>query len=345
MVTDPTQTFDAGNEFAGDPMAQLTQEPAAPAPEADPAVEAPEQADWSDQPPVDQDAQGAPETKTQAAPATLEIKGNKGVQKFDLTPDNEQLKRTLQYGMVAPKWKRERDEARAELAKVKPQVAQANEKAQVWDKLTALTQRGHYEQAVRAVLGDDGFSKFVAQMTGEAAEYDAADPTRRMEIERSRDQRAAAFKDYQAEEKLREREAKLEALESRVESERLRSLGTSELQSHDFRGYIEDADLANAMNQKLWKLAWTELEDVADAGGEITPEHVKKAFASNARVLRAGMQRQVKERVAKVIETKTKDATKQAQIAATERYPKSNEYSGWDGKSAKDLLKRMVRGS
>lgn len=344
-----TQGFDAGNEFAmpaKDAIAEALrgeEAPVAPAPTEPQGEPADIPTTWAD--PTAQDGQP---TETQAptppaAPAKVKVRGNRGEQEFDLNPENEELKRTLSLGLGAGKWKQERDEARQEAARAKAELEALRSKSGRVDTVQALAQRGHYEQAVRKAIGDEAYQKFVQTMAQEFDDYTSGDPERRSAIERSRLERAQRYKDEEAEERVKAATSRLEALESKIESDRLHSVGTKALQTHDFRGFVKDPDQAQALNQKLWRLAWSELEDSSEAGQPITDAMVAKVFADNAKVLQAGLTRQVEERVTKVVEQKKADAKAAAQVIATERYPKgAPDLSGWDGRSSKDLLKRLV---
>jgi len=340
--------FDAGGDF-GNPQDAINEAltggapttPAAPAATEQPSVPADTPSTWDDNPAsaADVPVGAAPS----AAPTKIRVKGNKEEREFDLNPESEDLKRTLAMGIGAGKWKQERDEAKQELARLKAEVEAARSKVSSGDQVKALAQRGHYEQAVRKALGDEGFAKFMQGLAQEFDDYTSGDPEKRAGIERSRFERAQRFKDEEAESRVREATARLEALESKIETDRLHAVGTKALSTNDFRGYVKDPDQAQALNQKLWRLAWSELEDMSEGGTQITDAVVSRVFADNARVLQAGLTRQVEERVAKVVEQKKSDAKAQAQVAATERYPKgAPDLTGWDGRSSKDLLKRLV---
>jgi hypothetical protein len=339
--------FDAGNDFATsakEAVAEALATPEAPVAQGSeaPVEAAPALDTWDDKPQAD--ATEAPAVPApSAAPTKLKVKGAKGEHEFELSADNERLKQTLAMGLGAGKWKQERDDAAKELARLKAEIEQVRGKASATESVQALAQRGHYEQAVRKALGDEAYQKFVASMAQEFDDYTSGDPERRAAIEGSRRERTQRFKDEEAEARVRAATERLEALESKIETDRLHTIGTRALQQHDFRGYVKDSDQAHALNQKLWRLAWSELEDQAESGQPINDAMVARVFADNAKVLQTGLTRQVEERVTKVMEQKKADAKSAAQVVATERYPKATpDLSGWDGRSSKDLLKRLV---
>lgn len=349
MSTTPSPTpFDAGNDFA--PSAEAvaaelsTPEPevAPETPEAPEADEATERAAWEDQTEA-ADETPVPETpKAPAAPATLEVKGAKGVQKFNLTESDPVLKRTLEFGLVAPVWKKERDLANIRATEAEAKVKPLAEKAARVDEVGSLTQAGFHEQAARVALGEDAFDKLVTGLVAEALEYAEADPARRAEIERSRDGRTRAYDKYKTEAEMRKKDQRLEELESSIETKRLTGHGTLALKANDFRKVIKDPDVAHNLNQKLWKLAWADLEEMAEAGKDVTEADIDRAFSVNAKVLRSVIQRQTATEVTKTIETKKADAKTKAQAVATQRYPQTQgpDLSKWDGKAG-SLLKLL----
>lgn len=344
--------FDAGNELASDPMAALQAEMATPSeseePEATPETSDSQEGDetnqWAEKP-TPEDAEGA-ETPAKTQPKAwgeLEIKGNKATRKFELNPESPELKRTLEFGMVAPTWRKERDDARRELTATKGELEPTKAKAAVWDELEDLTKQGHDDQVVRAVLGDK-YDQFIAQIIKETVEYDSATPEERFAMDRAKLERQSNWRVYQANRKANSAEAKLSAREDAIESSRLQGLATVALQRNKFEG--EDRDTTSALNQKLWKLSWADLEDVANAGGELTPQVIAQAFADNARVLKGAGTRTAAKATAVTNEKKSAAATKVAQAAATERLnpkPTTQDATPWTDTSAKDVLKRLIR--
>lgn len=348
-MSQPTP-FDAGNDFA--PSAEAIQAelnaPAEPAqevqeaPEDESQDEGQERAAWEDQ----TDAADEPEVqvapKTPAAPAILEVKGAKGVQQFNLKADDPVLKRTLEFGLVAPVWKRERDQANARATELESKVKPLAEKASRLDEVGSLSQAGHVEQAARIALGEDAFNAMAEAMVAEALEYAEANPQRRLEIEGARKDRGRAYERYKIDQDMKRKDARLEELESGIESKRLSGHGTLALKTHDFRKVIKDADVAHNMNQKLWKLAWADLEELAEAGKEVSEADIDRAFAANAKVLKSVIQRQTQAQVTQVMDVKKADAKTKAQAVATARYPQTQgpDLSKWDGRAG-SLLKLL----
>jgi hypothetical protein len=348
--------FDAGNDWGATPaeaiaeaVAQEAPEPGetpSESPETEATAEAVEEVPtWADTDPKEEDAEAAPAAKTvtPAAAQVMEVKGAKGVHKFELRPDNEELTNTIKLGLGARQWQKERDDARKEATTAKKAADDAGQKAKVWDELQELTQLGQRDKVARAVLGEEGYQSLVKQIVRDVVEFSDADPERKLEIERERMKQDSDFKIWQSERKRTAAETALEARENAIEEKDLRSKMTSALQANSFAKTIKDRDVAQQRNAKLWKMSSSDLVEMADAGTEITPELINKVFAENAKFINPG-QTTAKAEVAKTIEKKKVDAKKVAQVAATERHPvQTTALSQPIGNSAKALLRSLVR--
>jgi hypothetical protein len=356
MVTDTQgspQGFDAGGDFipVGEAISNLVSSaespktPAAPAADTtEPADSNSEQAPWADE--GEDETPAATKTPSPAAPV-LEVKGPKGVKRYDLNPDNAELKRALEYAEGFRPMQAARDKAVQELKSIKTQLASVNEKAGVWDELQSLAQAGHTDRVVRAVLGDQAYAAFRKAVADEENGYASADPAERAVIDKARTEREAKYAASQYEKKVQALEAKVQAQEDRVETDRLRGIGQQALAKFSFNDVVPDADLAEALNNELWTSSWTRLESLADEGHDITPQLVSKVFAQKAKVLRGGAARAADTRVQQIVESKKSAAKQQAQVAATARYPSqapAPKIEGWSGNSMTDLVRRLRKG-
>lgn len=351
------EEFDAGNEFASTGAEAIAAalkggdgepEPQQPEAAAEGETESAEpdsevRTSWEDQRPGVEEDEVAKASKAAPAVPTLEIKGNRGLQKFELSPDNPQLIKALQFGTVAPTWKRERDEARKALTAERERFKTREERAARVDEVEGLAQAGHIEQAARVALGETAFKTLVQQMVDEAVEYAEANPARRAEIDRAREGRYRAFDKWNAEREVQRSKSELETLRDQVETDKLTTFGTTALAQHSFKRSIKDSDIAHQMDQKLWKLAWADLEEMSEQGLDIDKAAVDRAFATNYKVLSSVIQKQTETKVTKILDTKKQDAKTKAQLVATERYPKASatDAGDWDGKSAKGLWRAL----
>lgn len=355
MVTETNGSagFDAGSDFipVGEAIANLVSGNDAPkAPAAaeppPPAEDNSEAAGWEDETEDSAEAPKAPKATSPAAPV-LEVKGPKGVKKYDLNPDNAELKRALEYAEGFRPMQAARDKAMQETKALKGQLAPLQEKAAVWDELQSLAQAGHTDRVVRAVLGDQAYAAFRKAVADEENGYASADPTERKALEARRAEREAQFAATQYDKKVKDLEAKLQAQEDRVETDRLRGVGQQALAKFSFNDSVSDPELAEQLNNELWQSSWTRLEQLSDEGHDITPQLVSKVFAQKSKILRGGAAKVADNRVQQIVESKKQVAKQQAQVAATARYPSqapAPKVDGWKGTSMTDLVRRLRNG-
>lgn len=346
--------FDAGTEFTT-PDAVLQPAPSvAPQPASPPAAEAPPlpvaDTTWDPDPEADPDTVQAAAQARSAQPSEIEIKGGKGVKRFKLDPADQELQTALKMGLGFRPMQAERDAARKEAATERAGRQKAEADAKIWSEVQELSKLGHRSHIARAVLGDDGYEAFRKEILAEHQALASDDADERYAAKEAADRRNQDLAKYQYERKLKDLETRVEARDNEVNYNRLNSLGTAELRANDFRGFVKDPDVANALNESLWQLAWADIETYADAhklnNADVPPDVIRDTFARRAKILRGGQSQVVTERVAQVVEKRKEAAKRQVQAAATERYPtqQAAALDGWDGKSSKELLKRLVRG-
>lgn len=348
MVTETQGTsFEAGSDFAkpADILADLVSgSGAAPQTAGDEPASAPEdsseESSWQDQA---AEAAPAPKPASPVAPV-LEVKGGKGVKKFDLDPNNAELVSTLKMGLGFRPMQVERDKAVNEVKALKAQVAPLTEKAQVWDELQSLAQAGHTDRVVRAVLGDQAYAAYRKQVTDEENGYASADPSERGRIDEARARRDLEYARSQDTKKLTKLEQQLQEQADRVESDRLRGIGQAALAKFSFADVVADPDQAEALNQELWSSAWTKLEALADEGQEINEQLVRRVFAQKAKVLKGGYTAIAERKTHQTQATQKAGAQQAAKAAATANYPAVTaqpQAQGWSGKSMTELLRSL----
>jgi hypothetical protein len=356
MVTDQNGSapFDAGGDFGSQAelLASLATGGGEPAPPADDEAPAPEatpdgneeESAWADK--VEDETPKTAKTPSPAAPV-LEVKGPKGVKKYDLTPDNAELKRALEYAEGFRPMQAQRDKALQEAKTLKSENGSLREKAVVWDELQSLAQAGHTDRVVRAVLGDQAYAAYRKAVADEETGYASADPAERAAIDKARAEREASYQRTQDSKRIKDLESRLEAQQDQVETDRLRGIGQQALAKFSFRDTVQDGDLAEQLDQELWTSAWSRLEALSDEGHEVTPQLVQKVFAQKAKVLRGGAAKVAEQRVQTIVEGKKQVAKQQAQAAATARYPSqaaTPQIEGWNGRSMSDLVRRLAKG-
>lgn len=279
-------------------------------------------------------------SESQEAPSTLEVKALGRNHTFNLDPEDETLKKTLSYGVAAPKLKEKLNAARKELEEFKSgDYAQVKEQAEVWDQLSELKSKGHLEQVVQAVLGDE-FEAFMESVRDEVITFHEGTPDERNELLQKKQNKVQEWKDEQARKRIEKLENELSSREEKVALDRLETTGTSMLRKYDMSQYVDDPDEASELNDTMWELAWTNVKkSLGDRDVQPSSVEIERAFARAARLLRGSRQKATDNAVAAKLEKKKTEAKKAAKTAATSKYTGSNDIKGkWDGRTAKSFF-------
>lgn len=222
-------------------------------------------------------------------PLEMEIKGDKKAVKFKLDPNDKDLKRTLEWGLAAPRFVRERKEAKQQLDELQKSSAILSEKASRIDEVQELIASGRHNLAVKTLLGEEAYKKYYADTVLKRVKYDTADS------DEERNQIAQQFRDEEREDERhlsgRERNKLLSAnqeLISKEEGRLQRATAVSEHARYRFDEVDSDPAVQEAMSGKLWKLAMADIEEWVGANeGKVKPtkEHYRKAFQENYKFL------------------------------------------------------------
>ena len=366
--------FEAGNDFGASAMDSIKDAISQPASEPTPTPESTEvtpevkpevipnpedstRTDWAD---PDPNATEATKTDEVADPVDegtfFELKGADGnTRKIRLDPTDSDLKELLGKGSAADKWRLERDRARRELKALQDErkrLEAAAEKAKVWDELEEFNSLGQFDAIAKTTLGDN-YEAFIAEQRARWEAEHSGSPEQIAEIEERERERASKLAEYRYQKKLKELEDRIAADEERSYLTKFQAAGSAALQKHDFNKYVDDPHRADALNEKVWEAAVSDIQRYAEKRklepNQITEQMIHKAVAQNAKLIRGGQAKAAEAAADAVIEKKTKDAERNAQIVATERYPSGGKLpndilSGWDGKSMTALMKRLRRG-
>jgi hypothetical protein len=260
-----------------------------------------------------------------ATPLSVEIKAAKGMHKFDLRPDNEELIRTLQQGVgarqavaEAAKYRKLYEDAQKE----KATYAETQKKADLLTEITALSEQGYTAQAIKALLGNK-YEDFRKQEILGTIDYESASPDERYEMDKARAEREKQWEIGQRDKKLAEYERRLKEREEKAEEDKWHAIGEKLASKYDMSSFISDPELAEEANADLWKNVWLTLGERHPDMQTWTPTLLEKVWQQKARVARGGMEHQVEKRLEKATEAKKEAALTQAQAVARKNYTAS----------------------
>lgn len=293
------------------------------------------------------DAEEAPAEKKEEAPSAesfVEVKGGGKTGKFNLNPSDPTLLKTLQHGLQAQTYLRQRDDARTKLRASQEERGPLKEAKEAWDTIGEYLEHGQYEAVVRAVLRDK-YEEYEKQRT--ALEGASADERWDFEKKQIEAQRAIERKQFERElagerEKLTKREEA--ALETRLESS-----ATREFNKYSFKEFGLSDDLQQQLSEELWEGAWNMVDRYITSRGaspkDVTQDMLSKAFERRYARLTAAFKVAGEKQAASIIETKKQEAKQQIRAAATERYPQASpvaQAKGWSGRSAAELTRKLL---
>lgn len=242
--------------------------------------------------------------------AKLKVKFNKEDKEFDLSPDNAELIKLVQQGLLASRIQSERDTFKKKAESYKD-YDDVKKDAQVLREALELANKGYAEHAVKALLGDK-YEDFRKEAILSTIEYESADPLTQRDIDRKRLEREKALSEETKEKRIKELEAKMEARDEAVEVDRWHGIGTQLLQKYSMEQYVSDKELAAEMNNELWESTWNTMAKLPD-DIEWTPSVIEKVMRKKAMLFRGGVQKTAEAKVQQITEDKKMKAKEQAQ--------------------------------
>lgn len=232
--------------------------------------------------------------KDEAPTNELEVKSDGKTYKFNLSPDDKNLKRTLEWGMAAPRLAKERKEALRNVAAKDQEIAQMRESSRIASEIEELKSAGNMTLAVKAALGDDNFKKWFNDTVFKRVKYELAkvdDPETASKIAQEFLDADKADRDYLTNREIKRRDERIAALESGEAARNQRSIAEAEFARYDFADVGDEAK-ASVFKDKLWKLAMADIEeyveDVKERTGKyptLTREQYRKAFTENYKIM------------------------------------------------------------
>lgn len=341
MAVKPTDTL--SSDYSGvDSLFDSLESPAeAPAEEEDQSHSDPD----PEQPEEDTEVSEVQEDEDDEESDIWEIAANG--QKHKIDPKNvDEVKRLLSFGLGAKQAFSNLAKARQEVKRLTQEMktaSTAKEKAQLFDKLEEV--KDDENELFRLITGGKSLDDVVKAKMDKLRELESLDPVER--------------KEYEAQERERALQARIEKMEAAVRKEKEEALRAA-ADADDKKTYstvypefqkifkdlnIKDPTEAQETAADLWSLGWDRIGRLAkqaeDEGREIelTPDFVRRQFQVIAKRWGYSVKEATKKEVTKVLDKKSKDATKRAGLAATRNVSKPS--SKLDGLSPTKKFERL----
>ena len=270
----------------------------------------------------------------------MEVKGNGKLHKFTLDKNDKKLQQTLAYGLAAPKLQQDNKAMKKELEQMKGQLASAGDVGK-YSMATELASAGHIASSIREFLGEETYNKFYNEEIIARLDYENASPEEQKTILTARHNKEKEEWKWRNEHNQKGKDgAKQQSAEAiaKETEDGLARAGVAVLQSYDFTKLDKDPAAQELLKDKLWKLAFDDVEEWATSRGGSTPTkaHIEKAFARNYKLLTGA---RASGNSAKV--SQPASGNKAAAKTAAENYDKGSKKDDFKGSSPLDFFNRM----
>lgn len=247
--------------------------------------------------------------------------------------NRENLKAELQKGLSAQQKLKKAKEISRENEALKKRVAD-NESLSPLKKAQALLEKGYTEHAIKSVLGDKNWESFLQKRIEEEIEYRAADPLQRAEMDSKRNEALRKYQENEQLERIKEAEERILKREEAIVEQQFQSYLESASTKYDAGQWIEDGEMASALNESLSLAANNEIiqlqqirERKREMGAhvdDVNARDIHQIYRKHAlRIFKPYSKVQAQQATQRV-ETQSKQATQAAQAASQRNYSTSS---------------------
>ncbi len=309
--------------------------------EADAEVEVPESTEESadDEPVPPTEESDESQDSDDEESEIWEIAANGKTHKVD--PKNvDEVKRLLSFGLGARTAFSNLAKARQELKRISGEVKQSSsfkEKAELFDKLESV--KDDENELFRLITGGKSLDDVVEAKLKKQKEWESLDPVERIQKERDEREAQLIARIERMENKAKMEREQADKANSEAEDKKTYSTVYPEFQKVFKQLDIKDPVESQETAADLWALGWDRISRLAAQAKEantdidLTPEFVARQFAAVAKRWGYSVKEASKKEVSKILDKKSKDATKRAGLASTRNYSKSSKKNELDGLS------------
>lgn len=247
--------------------------------------------------------------------------------------NRENLKAELQKGLSAQQKLKKAKEVLRENEALKKRVTD-NESLSPLKKAQSLLEKGYTEHAIKSVLGDKNWESFLQKKIDEEIEYRSADPLQRAEIDSKRHESLRKYQENEQLERIKEAEERVLKREEAIIEQQFQGFLESASTKYDAGQWIEDSEMASALNESLSLAANNEIiqlqqirERKRELGAhvdDVNARDIHQIYRKHAlRIFKPYGKLQAQQATQRV-ETQSQQATQAAQAASQRNYSTSN---------------------
>ena len=291
----------------------------------------------------------APAAEPEGDKITLKVNGKEIEYDFS---DRERIKADIQKGMAAQAKLKQAAALRKENEALKARLEGSGDLAS-YKKAQALLEKGYTDHAIKSILGDKNWDKFLSGKLEEEIAYRNADPVERAEIEARRQGAAQKYQDDERLSEIQRLREELEATTTSISEQQYSNYLESARSSYDLGKWIEDAEISSELNDSLILAADTEIvreqqrrenaQQRGEAVKDVNAHEIKKIYHKHAKRFLKHYKTSAEKMADETVRTQASQAKKTAQVASQKNYstPNAIEEHLKSGGSMMDLLARL----
>lgn len=227
--------------------------------------------------------------------------------------DREQLKKYVQMAAGSRKWQAERDQARKEVASVKPEYEKLKGS---WDAMEQAFKSQGIAGVIDLLQGERGaYDKHIQAEFQRRQAYEDATPSERERLDLQERIDKERREKQEAQQQMKEYLAKVQAKEEKAQEEALKGVLYPAFDKYRFAGKLGDDVLEAELDDAVWTKAIKKLDAYDEA--QLTPELVEREFRSVAGMFKKVVASQTNKEVKSVMSAKKQNATEQAAARST----------------------------
>lgn len=266
----------------------------------------------------------------------LKVKGYDEPVKVKLDPNDDSLKSLLNKGQRFDKAMQQLAQQRKDLEAKLAGLADYDSKAEIASRVEAAKEymeNGYSDAALNVILGDRA-EEFIQTLVEDRIAYQNATPEERLKMDIERQNKNEQLRRKQDEDRIAKLEAQINSRSEEVRQAEFRGYVEDAKSRYDLSQWVEDTDTASDLNDMLHTTAMADivkLQRQREAKGEpsVTQRDIRRAYATRAKRLVQGYQRQSQETANQTIAEQSQVAKQNAQVASTRNYGSNDALSQW----------------
>jgi len=293
----------------------------------------------------------APSEQTEQEKVLEKLKVNGKEIEFDFS-DKERVKQEIQKGLAAQQRLKLAKQIRQENEKLKAKLESLAPSKEVEDfkKARQLMEKGHHDAALRSIMGEEAYNKYLSSKVSEEVDYRNASPEERASIQAKRDAIVRQLEEDERKAEIENLRAELESQRASVTEQQYSGYLEDARSTYDLGKWIDDGEMAGELNESLQLAANNEIvreqqlreraQELGEYAPDVSSKEIRKIYHKHARRLLSFYKKSADVAATQKIEQQSQQAAQAAQLASQRNYTNKSPLDGWNG-SMEELLSRI----